>query len=378
MNAAKMNGKSFLLVSLITILFLWSCSSHHEEQPPLRKYELADIENKVYSDEIFDIVNTIVPEASDSAALNIIRGIAAIDSIYFILDVKGNIFAFNVNGGFIRKIGDFGNGPGEYSNPRDIDIDPLTGNLAVLDNSNRILLFDTSDGLFSEEIKLGFSAREIEMKKDVIIILRPPCPNGTPTEEEVIILNRETGKESGYLSAFDNCTSLGINISEMSSNESRTFITRKFDNRIYSVTDSIIPMFEIMSNSFVNSFDANKSDLMEFLQNCITNNKVFSIGNFIANDSLLFFKTNIGYGFGHVADKNLKQTKSIKSSEYDITLSNCFIIAGRSNELMFTINPDFILKSLEHNPDNIPLKAMAKSINEDSNLVLLHYKLRSY
>lgn len=373
-----MNDKSFLLVLLISILFLWSCSSHHEEQSPLHQYGLSDIENRVYSDEIFDIVNTIVPEISDGSALNSIRRIAANDSIYFILDVKGNILAFNGKGGFIRKIGDFGNGPGEYSNPRDIDIDPLTGNIAVLDNGNRILMYSASDGLFSKEIKLGLSAREIEMRKDAIIILQPSCSNGKPVEKEVIILNRETGKESGYIPAFDNCSSLGINISDMSSNDTRTFVTRKFDNRIYSVTDTVVPMFEIISDSFVNSIDADGSELMGFLQDCVTNNKVFSIGNFIANDSLLFFKTNIGYGLGHITAKTLKQTKSIKSSEYDITLSNCFTIAGRPNEVIFTVNPEFILKNLEHAPDNIPLKTMAKSINEDSNPILLHYRLRNY
>lgn len=372
-----MYDKSLLLIVLFSISFLWSCSSGQDEQPSLRQYELADIENRVYSDEFFDIVNTVIPETSDESALNHIRKVAANDSMYFILDIRGNIMAFNRNGKFVRRIGNLGNGPGEYSNPRDIDLDPLTGNISVLDNINRILLYNTSDGRFSEEIKLKLSAREIEMKKDAIIILRPSCSNGKPVEKEVIILNRATGDESGFLSALDDCTSLGINVSEITSSDNRTFITRKFDNRIYSVTDSVVPIFEINSGSFVNSMGANGADLVGFLQSCLIDNKIFSIGNFMANDSLIFFSTNIGYGLGHLADQTLKQAKSIKSSEYDITLSNCFNVAGRTDEVIFTITPDFILNTLERNPDNTALKDLAESLSVDSNPVMIHYKLRN-
>lgn len=371
-----MENKNLLLFLVLSFPFWWSCSSSHEEQPSLRQYELMEIVDRVSSDEIFSMVNVLIPETSDKSMLNSIRRIAANDSAYFILDIKGNILAFDREGKFVRKIGGFGNGPGEYTSPRDLDIDPQTGNVAVLDNNSRILLYSASDGSFSNEIKLESSAREIEMKKDVIIILRPSCPNGIPTKKEVIIIDRMTGKESGYLPALDDCTTLGINNTELSSGNSQTFITRKFDNKIYSVTDSVFPLFEIFSDKFVNSIDANGAELIKFLQSCVTDNKIFTISNFIANDSLMFFSTNIGYGLGHISDRTLKQTRSIKSSEHDITMSSCFPIAGRSDEIIFLVNPEAVNNAAQRNPDNATLIELINNLSDDSNPILFHYKLR--
>ncbi|NBJ09175.1 6-bladed beta-propeller [Duncaniella freteri] len=366
-----------IVVMIILSCFL-SCTSDKKIELSHQVYELSEIESMVSTDGIFDEINVFTPKNTDDAILGNVRKIAADNSTYFILCINGSVLAFDYSGNYKYKVGRVGNGPGEYSRPHDITIDPATGYVAVLD-FKKILFYDPFDGTFSHDIKLDVNAKEMSLDDSHIILSCPPCPNGRPADSEILIIDRKTGIKSGYLPASNNnCTSLDFPNRELNTSNNRTFFSRKFDNRIYMVNDTVAEAIEITDKSnFITSTDnATGPKLIEFMQKCHEDNKIFFIGDFMKNDSNIFFSTNLGYVIGDVSDKQLNQCHALKSSRFDIVLSSCYVINGRNNEIIFTIYPQSVYNTIQAGLANSDLITLGKDLDEESNPIMVHYKLR--
>jgi hypothetical protein len=95
---------------------------------------------------LFKRTKTIILETTDESVIGKVGRVQVFDNYVFIMDDKSfKLFVFNIEGKFIRIIGDLGYGLGEYIRPNDFTIDPQKKEIYILDAHRRILKY-TIDG----------------------------------------------------------------------------------------------------------------------------------------------------------------------------------------------------------------------------------------
>ena len=100
--------------------------------------------------------------------------IEAIDKIVFAGDnivvidkrKKKGLYLFSSNGAFLGKIGDIGKGPNEYLSASDVAIDRHSGNIVVLDQYGKKLLYYDTNGSFLKERPIEFYAKDLSVLED--------------------------------------------------------------------------------------------------------------------------------------------------------------------------------------------------------------------
>lgn len=143
-----------LFTASVTALLLLSCNS--STKPTVATLDIGRIlknnSNRVFQG-IMEVESIIPLETTDSSLLSEIRKIIAVDNLLFILDIDGNLKLFDMQGNFIRKLGQKGEGPGEYPALTDFAID--RDREEVLINSvQKVLIYDY-EGNFKRAINLA-------------------------------------------------------------------------------------------------------------------------------------------------------------------------------------------------------------------------------
>lgn len=105
----------------------------------------------------FDISMCLPLEDTNECHISFARRIECFEENYYVFSSNGNVglFVFGRDGKFIRKIGEKGHGPGEYTNILDFTIDRKNRRLLLLCNMPSLVKVYTLDGTFLEEKVLG-------------------------------------------------------------------------------------------------------------------------------------------------------------------------------------------------------------------------------
>ncbi len=134
-----------------SILFLMSCNYSPQSTLPVLDLEEALMQTSANSYQKNIKIDAYIPlETNDESLITGIRKIAKSDDYIFILDTLGTLNVFNTQGKFLRKIGQRGQGPGEYTVLTDFAVD--TKNKTVYINSvDRLLSYDF-EGNFKRDV----------------------------------------------------------------------------------------------------------------------------------------------------------------------------------------------------------------------------------
>ena len=93
----------------------------------------------------FRFIELIPLETSQDVLIADITKIILHQNIIYVLDQKQSIiFVFDQKGEFLLKIDKKGQGPGEYSSVQDININPFSGNLEILEPYGSLHIYDLS------------------------------------------------------------------------------------------------------------------------------------------------------------------------------------------------------------------------------------------
>lgn len=161
-------------VTLAILLFAFACQSNKPKQSdnttlePIMKTEsvftialdkninnLATIGLKDLASDVEYIKLEFTPECPMSKVIHFVA-----TQNYFFVPGGNGIYQFSRNGNFIRKVGNFGKGPGEYLGFRDFAVDEEGQRLFVLTNwTSEILIYDFN-GNYLDHIRLKDSSIE--------------------------------------------------------------------------------------------------------------------------------------------------------------------------------------------------------------------------
>ncbi|GAB6013260.1 6-bladed beta-propeller [Viscerimonas tarda] len=148
--------------TLITILLLamFSCSSDRVTMRQNKNLYVIDIDDKkvesIFLSSFFKTVKPIILETKDECLIGSVDVLQVYDGQLFILDVKvNNLFVFDIKGRFVRKIGNRGNGPGEYANVSDFTINPNKNEIYLLDHAkHNIHKYNIATGSYIGSLKM--------------------------------------------------------------------------------------------------------------------------------------------------------------------------------------------------------------------------------
>ncbi len=112
---------------------------------------------------------TLIPlELNEKSTIGAVDKVVFVDSLVFVMDrfIASGVFVFNVkDGSFVRRIGDVGNGPGEYIELYDFSIDTKRQNIYVLCNRGKVLVYSLN-GKYLDVKELPFPATNMEYSND--------------------------------------------------------------------------------------------------------------------------------------------------------------------------------------------------------------------
>ncbi|TAL68751.1 MAG: 6-bladed beta-propeller [Bacteroidetes bacterium] len=147
--------KFFMLIQLriyiLFILFVFEgCKPHNHTSNFSQASDtinLSNFESTHFWDEI--IIDKIIPlETKENSVIGLIHQMDIFENFIIIHDLfNHNIFIFDIDGKFLKKIGKRGNGPGEYKDIRGYTIDPKKQEILIL-TYKKILKYSLPDGVF--------------------------------------------------------------------------------------------------------------------------------------------------------------------------------------------------------------------------------------
>ncbi len=190
--------KRGIIVILVMSFSFWSChqkgkktAAFENVNPSLIENSVADMpvssaqsvriavdlsdEMKVLDVSMFaDSVHYIPLETSEQSLIGKVDKLVIRDSLIYVLDRSKNrgIYVFSFEGKFLQKIGNVGQGPGEYAEPTDISIYGNT--VYVYDQyTHRISLFDR-DGNYLSAKKVPFFSMGFHVFNDSTFVFNTP------------------------------------------------------------------------------------------------------------------------------------------------------------------------------------------------------------
>lgn len=147
------------------VLFVSSCSTSNLESGLTSiasndSLLVIDIDNAnkksvVYYSEFFSRVSVIILESDIECLIGHIDKMKTWNDFIFILDsnIGGSLFVFNRKGKFVRRIGGFGQGIGEYASVNDFTIEISTGLIYLLDNTlQKVNVYNLETGVYVKSI----------------------------------------------------------------------------------------------------------------------------------------------------------------------------------------------------------------------------------
>lgn len=163
-----------LLPALIVIITICSCTTQADKQKDNSIYVDIEKRDQVSLFDIFSHVEVIPLETTEESLIKGVNKLIFHDDIHYILDYRNSeILLFDTNGKYINKISDRGDGPKQYLNISDFEIDDANSQISVLAPVNNSMYEYDLEGDFAAKYKLpnimGAYRSFISLNKDTIV-----------------------------------------------------------------------------------------------------------------------------------------------------------------------------------------------------------------
>jgi hypothetical protein len=147
--------KKILLALIIAVFVVSSCRKNNSVE--ILSETISFNSNLALNlDSVINFTKYILLEDSEKSLFRDAHKVLIKENKIFILDIiSKSVLIFNTDGTFINKVGNIGQGPGEFTNPTDFDID-LDGNVFIYNGAKKEILKYNTQGLFMKSLKTPF------------------------------------------------------------------------------------------------------------------------------------------------------------------------------------------------------------------------------
>lgn len=337
---------------LIVIVLLFSCSIKNTEvnQDGIKRISMeAEFSNTTnyFTDTLF-----IPLEFCENCIIGNIDKILKVRDGFIISDknISNEVYKFDESGAFQFKIGNKGDGLGNYVLPFDISLIPSTNQIAILDqNQRKIIFYSLENGSFLRELPINFQARSIHfLSPSTIAVHFDGQFSGNEMDYLAGILDLEKGefiyKGVNDFSKTDQNKTAG---DFYSSGHDLTF-SKSLNDTIYNVSEKkFTPKYFIDFGEKKVSRDIKNLPLMDMRMRMMQELPHYHNGNFIENDDLLFFLWWGDDDFENLAFYNKANDKlDLLKGRYQIIKRPFFI----DNEYLYSFLTNSDYESLNSEP----------------------------
>jgi len=301
-------------------IILFSCSADSNQTIERKeKGSVIDLDNaNANSDDYFlyssmyKSVKTILLETNESCLIGFIKKMRVYDPYIIILDsyVAKSVLIFDMNGRFIRKIGNVGPGPGEYTRPFDFTVDKEGNAIYVIDGHlSRINKYDLNTGRFIHSINYEKDVRSFNIEYVGGKLFADAYFSKHSDNNYLIrIIEEPSGKIAGN---FLNVKEYGKGISNTSFIRDNVFYPRENSRNVVFVQPLMDQIIELSSESVSSLFEIKSKDAItpeiiktameknqyQYMMNLMQYNKYFHISGFIEHGNRIIFDYQKGNKF---------------------------------------------------------------------------------
>lgn len=331
--------KALIIFFLVLFISVSSCRADKNDMIMHNaQYEVdIDILKKEYNVPVssyFKSVKPIFLETKENCLLQSIGGIQVTDDYIFILDKKyKRLYCFSKEGKFVRRIGNLGSGPGEFSNISDFTIDS-NGTIYTVDPyGNKIHSYTLSGKHISsfqlkkiegylghiqvvgDFLYLDFEAEKKTSKADIPLLLKVDKNSGEIVNKYLSVYKHNlgfqfiTGKDGSFF---------------YSKNSNKPCYAPIYSSIIFSLDNGVEPYFRINSKRLLQKKDLEKLDFShsQVKMKIDEIHKIKSIKNFIEVENYIFCQYFDDPSSG--SDILLYNKKSGEASLYDAFVDDYF------------------------------------------------------
>ena len=387
--------KAITIPTLILLLFIGSCQSVRKEAHT-SNVETINIEKPISLsiEELIEDFDTIRLEASDHSLLSNIRHIRIMNDKLYVTDkTESSVFIFTMDGKYISKISDQGQGPKEYLRISRLEVDPFNNRILITDAFSRKLLIYDEAGRQSEVIQVDFfpmrfvsdrSRRNMHLNPGSI--MRDLSRNEIPNTHNILIIDREGNIKDSFL---EDETPQRIDITNGAStsytDNGELLYMPILSNIIYRIHENeAIPEYELRPRNKSILTDEDKKEIFyTFEKENVTeyedNGYFLSFGGFLKSDNIIllfsgwnkslrtFYSTKSKKAFTY-------EPKKMKGNEYMQDIFYNFPQAATGETFYIGIDPVLMEYATPQLPEG-KLKTFFESFTEDDNPCIIAYRI---
>lgn len=367
------------------------------------------IRDTIHASRFVKSATPIVLETTDDNLMTSINGMQVTDNCICILDKwtagNNNLFVFDKKGRYLRKIGQTGQGPGEYISIHDFTIDEKKDKVFLVDSDGeKIRVYQFSTGKFLQNIDFKDSQVEYGHIQYHNNKLFTDFTYYSRTEKGpmIYVLNETTGDiESSCLDIDIHNHGWLESIFKGESffyckNSDKPIYTQYFMDTLMVVNkDRLDPYLVIKSEDWVTDHDVRSHknttpDMDQDAYHKIENLPIaFNIQNYVESDRYIYFSYSKQFKWVKVLyDKNspslLRANRVIDDIVYNEQNSSVLLIGcGDENGMYGYVHPLALSDYYEHNVKD-PYSGMKpeykrffeKNMQSDSNPILVYYEYK--
>ena len=374
-------------IILLICFFVLSCSSH--QKPKITTIVFSGMENyNLFSKNSLELLSYVPLETIGSPIVSSASKMIENNNSYYFLDqFKMIVYRFDKFGKFLNKIGTIGRGPSEYSSVDDFCIDHANGNIEFLSLMSQQVYKYTKEGNFISNFKIeGYPYSFTKYDNGIYLFCKG----------QVVDENENIGKAQLYISDDNGNikeTFLPIEKNTAFSAPLRDESIQVSNGKIFFKTWFTGDVYEISKKGpkHVTTIDfKNKAygkDVLtktteEFMQ-FLSSSNPFNIDKYLENEKYIY-----AYIMDAKAENYYHLLYSKKSCKTHITKasrdSSKYAIIGSAkiltpnDELFFLIDPLTILDLRNTANNAFDSSFDISSLTENSNSVLVNFKIRPF
>ena len=311
-----MRHMRYYKICIVSFILFFSCSVNSGQTIERKEKGLViDLDNTKINTEdyflyssIYKNTKTIVLETNESSIIGIMKKMRVYDPYIIVLDSYSakSVFIFDMNGHFIRKIGQVGSGPGEYIQPSDFAVDKEGKVIYVLDSRlNKINKYDLTNGKFIHSIQFEKDVRSYNIEfVGGKLFADAYFYKHSDSNYLIRIVQEPSGKIDGhflnvkeYGKGISNISNVHNNVFYLRENGNAAFVQPLMDQIIEISNESVFSVFEIKSKDVLTSEIISKEiekDPNFKMLNFINYNKYFHLCDFVEYGNHIQFNYQIG------------------------------------------------------------------------------------
>ena len=345
-------------------------------------------------EELIEDFDTIRLEATDHSLVSDIRYIRIMNDKLYVTDkTEATVFIFTMDGKYISKICNQGQGPKEYLRISRLEVDPINHKILITDGFSRKLLIYDESGKQSEVIQTDFfpmhfvsdkSQRRMHLNSGSFML--DLSRNEISNNHNIRIIDGEGNTENSFL---EDDTPQRIDIingaSTSYTDNGELLYMPMLSNIIYRIHENeAIPEYELIPrNKSTLTQEDKKSIFYTFEKENATeyedNGHFLPLGSFLKSDDIILLSSGLEKQLSTFYSIELKKAftyepKKMKGNEYTQKVFYNFPQATKGNTFYIPISPVLMEYVTPLLPEG-KLKTFFESFTEDDNPCIIAYRI---